>query len=224
MKQQGYCKRWFNVVCAMLVLSAQRFASVWDSGMPDEALYGKTGFLNALVVEAIIKSGTHGSHACSSDGTYRELIRDSGHEDLLMPPLMFAWHEEYYLGGAHGFAGILLTLINVHRLFPDAVNSGTLNRYVLPTLRWYSELQLDSGNWPSSLGESCGRDVLVHWCHGATGAVPLMLWAYELWHEDIFLKKALKAGDAIWARGLLHKGCGICLGSAGSGNALLDLY
>ncbi|CAL8087348.1 unnamed protein product [Calicophoron daubneyi] len=227
--------------CVKQVLSAQRFASVWDSGMPDEALYGRTGYLNALillreanlnvptqavheVVEAIIKSGTHGSHACSSDGTYRELMRDSGHEDLLMPPLMFAWHGKYYLGGAHGFAGILLTLINVHRLFPDALNSDTLNRYVLPTIRWYSELQLESGNWPSSLGESCGRDVLVHWCHGATGAVPLMLSAYELWHEEIFLKKALKAGDAIWARGLLHKGCGICHGSAGSGYALLDLY
>lgn len=38
------------------------------------------------------------------------------------------------------------------------------------------------------------------------------------------MKCALDGGEAVWTRGLLHKGCGLCHGSAGSGFALLEIY
>ncbi|RTG84682.1 uncharacterized protein DC041_0005894 [Schistosoma bovis] len=40
----------------------------------------------------------------------------SSKRDLCMPPLMFEWHDKCYLGGAHGFAGILTTLLKVSYL------------------------------------------------------------------------------------------------------------
>ena len=40
-------------------------------------------------------------------------------------------------------------------------------------------LQLPSGNFPSSL-ESCSRDKLVQWCHGAPGFVHMLEMAYKV--------------------------------------------
>ena len=38
--------------------------------------------------------------------------------------------------------------------------------------------QFSSGNYPSSLENP--QDKLIHWCHGAPGAVHLMAKAYEV--------------------------------------------
>ena len=38
--------------------------------------------------------------------------------------------------------------------------------------------QFSSGNFPSSL--ESGTDKLIHWCHGAPGAVHLMVKAYQV--------------------------------------------
>ncbi|CAH8539517.1 unnamed protein product [Schistosoma rodhaini] len=223
------------------ILSASKYGIDVDSGMPDEALYGRTGYLNCLVTlrennfdipisvvssitDAILKSGQKTAGAYKSNGFYDRLMYQSSKRDLRMPPLMFEWHDKCYLGAAHGFAGILTTLLKVYRLFPGSISSHSLNQLILPTVDWMSQLQLNSGNWPSSLGDSLNRDVLVHWCHGATGVIPLMLSAHKITGENKYLKCALDGGEAVWTRGLLHKGCGLCHGSAGSGFALLEIY
>ncbi|GAA34582.2 LanC-like protein 2 [Clonorchis sinensis] len=220
------------------ILACAKFACDLNSSMPDEALYGRSGYINALltlgrenrqipanvlagVVDAVLQSGLRTAKRYQSDGIYRDLMR---HSNLAMPPLMYEWHDKTYLGGAHGFAGILLTLIKVHRLCPNALSDKSMQELVLPTVHWMGELQMSSGNWPSSLGRSMGNDVLVHWCHGATGVVPLMLAAYQLTGDKAYLTRAIRGGEAIWARGLLYKGCGLCHGSAGSGYTLLDLH
>ncbi|KAF8572011.1 hypothetical protein P879_03379 [Paragonimus westermani] len=227
--------------CFEQIICASKFAMKTDSAMPDEALYGRTGYLCALlalsnarrdvpvdvvssVVNAIVQSGKVTAKRYQSEGVYRSLMLHSRRSDLPMPPLMFEWHEKAYLGGAHGFAGILLTLIKVSQVYQEAVSAKVMDDLVMPTVQWMGELQMDSGNWPSSLGSSLDRDVLIHWCHGATGVVPLMLAAYQLTSDKRYLERAIRGGEAIWARGLLHKGCGLCHGSAGSGYALLDLY
>jgi len=38
------------------------------------------------------------------------------------------------------------------------------------------------------------------------------------------MERIKEIGEVVWARGLLHKGCGICHGSAGNGYAFLALY
>lgn len=226
--------------CVDQIVTASRFASNLKYSMPDEALYGRVGYLSALlllrntqwsvpvdiisgVANTILQSGIQTAERYRTDGIYKSLMRRRK-TPLDIPPLMYEWHEKAYLGAAHGFAGILLTLLRVHQMHPETVNHDSLHKLVLPTVRWLAELQLPSGNWPSSLGESMDRDVLVHWCHGATGVVPLMLAAYDVTRDDFYLKRAIRGGEAIWTRGLLYKGCGLCHGSAGSGYALIALH
>ncbi|CAH8528134.1 unnamed protein product [Schistosoma guineensis] len=223
------------------ILSASKYGLDVDCGMPDEALYGRTGYLNCLITlrennfdipvsvvssitDAILKSGQKTAGAYKSNGFYNRLMYQSSKRDLCMPPLIFEWYNECYLGAAHGFAGILTTLLKVYRLFPGSISSHSLNQLILPTVDWMSHLQLSNGNWSPSLGDSESHDILVHWCHGATGVIPLMLSAYKITGENKYLKCALDGGEAVWTRGLLHKGCGLCHGSAGSGFALLEIY
>ncbi|KAM3174121.1 hypothetical protein ACTXT7_011163 [Hymenolepis weldensis] len=207
--------------------------------MPDEALYGRVGYLSGLMllldnghevdkelvskaVKCIFKSGRELS----------EKLDRRKYEDLMSrlsnppakPPLMFVWHDKFYLGAAHGYAGILQTLLKVNEKFPQCLPEGALETDILPTVKWLGKLQLPSGNWPSSLGPSLDSDRLVQWCHGATGVVPLMLAAYKLTSDRDYLQRAERGGEVIWERGLLTKGCGLCHGSAGSGYALLSLY
>ena len=78
------------------------------------------------------------------------------------------------------------------------------------------------GNYPSSIGDSA--DILVHWCHGATGTVPLLCKAYTLTHNMDYLKAAISAAKLIWERGLLKKGLAMCHGVAGNAYAFLQLY
>ncbi|CAH8493546.1 unnamed protein product [Schistosoma turkestanicum] len=223
------------------ILSASNYGLNVDSGMPDEALYGRTGYLNCLVTlkengidipvsvvssitNAILKSGQKISNAYKSNGFYDRLMCHSSKRGLPIPPLMFEWYNECYLGGAHGFAGILTTLLKVYRQFPGSISSNSLDQLILPTVHWMSQIQLTSGNWSASLGDSESHDILVHWCHGATGVIPLMLSAYKITGENKYLKCALDGGETVWTRGLLHKGCGLCHGSAGSGFVLLEIY
>ncbi len=74
-----------------------------------------------------------------------------------------------------------------------------------------------SGNLPSSL--PVGTDKLVHWCHGATGFIPLLILASETAagqqdaaRADRFMAAAVRAADVVWHRGLLRKGVGLCHG------------
>jgi hypothetical protein len=41
-------------------------------------------------------------------------------------PLMYMWHGKYYLGGAHGIAGILYMLLQVKK-GENVVNQSTFN-------------------------------------------------------------------------------------------------
>nr|CDS26702.1 WD repeat containing protein 68 [Hymenolepis microstoma] len=207
--------------------------------MPDEALYGRVGYLSGLmllldnghevddqlvskVVKHILESGRKLSEKLDHR-EYENLMRRMSNPPV-KPPLMFIWHDKFYLGAAHGYAGILQILLKVNEKLPQCLPEGALETDILPTVKWLAKLQLRSGNWPSSLGSSLDNDHLVQWCHGATGVVPLMLAAYKVTGDRDYLQRAERGGEVIWERGLLTKGCGLCHGSAGSGYALLSLY
>lgn len=62
---------------------------------------------------------------------------------------------------------------------------------VLETVDWILSLQLENGNIPSKVEEEGidrGENELVHWCHGATGAVHLMIVAYLRTRNEKYLK------------------------------------
>lgn len=65
---------------------------------------------------------------------------------------------------------------------------------------------------------------LVHWCHGAPGAIYLLAKSYHLFGDRRYLVACEKVADIIWERGLLLKGAGICHGIAGNGYAFLILH
>lgn len=48
-------------------------------------------------------------------------MRSASRQDLPMPPLMFEWYDTIYLGAAHGFAGILNTLLKVNFFYTKHV-------------------------------------------------------------------------------------------------------
>ena len=66
--------------------------------------------------------------------------------------------------------------------------------------------------WWLQMGPLRDREPLVHWCHGATGAVFLLCRAHEVLGAARYLEAALRSGEAVWERGLLRKGPGACHG------------
>ncbi|XP_046555630.1 lanC-like protein 2 [Haliotis rubra] len=192
-----------------------------DDTMPDEILFGRTGYLYALllirrelgrdfvnseiiskVVQAVLDSG-------------QRMSKDQGRSH----PLMYAWHDKHYLGSAHGLAGIFYMLMQVQ----DPSFSSTLTTLVKPSIDYMLTLRFPSGNCPSSLGSSSG-DKLVHWCHGAPGWIHMFLLAYKTFGDEQYLEAAKGCADVIWKRGLLKKGYGICHGTAGNAYAFLAMF
>ncbi|XP_037135829.1 lanC-like protein 2 [Syngnathus acus] len=208
--------------CLSRLLQLQRSVLSPDSEMPDELLYGRAGYLYALlyvnkeiggdtvdeatvskVVGAIIESGKNLS---------AELKKTE------RCPLLYEWHKKQYIGAAHGLAGIFYMLMQPGaRVHPDL-----LSELVRPSIDYIRHKKFRSGNFPSSLSNESDR--LVHWCHGAPGVIHMLIMAYKVFKEEKYLKDAVECGEVIWQRGLLRKGYGICHGTAGNGYAFLSLY
>lgn len=92
-------------------------------------------------------------------------------------PLLYEWHDKEYIGAAHGYCGILHTLLLARQ--QDIISESTVNTYVKPTIDYVLNLQFPSRNIPSSVN-SLGGDKLVQWCHGAPGAIHMVALAYEV--------------------------------------------
>ncbi|PIN00501.1 hypothetical protein CDL12_26994 [Handroanthus impetiginosus] len=128
---------------------------------------------------------------------------------------MFEWYGEKYWGAAHGLAGIVHVLMEFE-LTPDELED------VKGTLRYMIRNRFPSGNYPASEDDK-GRDVLVHWCHGAPGIALTLVKAAEVFGDKEFLKAAMDAAEVVWNRGLLKR-VGICHGISGNAYVFLSLY
>lgn len=208
--------------CITKLLQMHRTIVCQESELPDELLFGRAGYLYALlylnteigpgtvcetaikeVVTAIIESG-------------KRLSREERKSERC--PLLYQWHRKQYVGAAHGMAGIYYMLMQ-----PEAkVDQETLTEMVKPSIDYVRHKKFRSGNYPSSLSNETDR--LVHWCHGAPGVIHMLLRAYQVFKEEKYLKEAMECSDVIWQRGLLRKGYGICHGTSGNGYSFLSLY
>ncbi|CAD7085535.1 unnamed protein product [Hermetia illucens] len=141
-------------------------------------------------------------------------------------PLMYQYHGTEYLGAAHGLCAILHMMLNSAWFKPGADISKTKYSDIRRSIDFYLSLQDKDGNFPVALEDlQTGRAKrLVHWCHGAPGAVYLLAKAYLVFQEEKYLDALRKATDLIWKKGLLRKGPGICHGVAGNGYAFLLMY
>jgi hypothetical protein len=114
-----------------------------------------------------------------------------------------------------------MLLISVQKI-PSLKKDKHLVKIIKNSCDFMLSLQFESGNFPSSIGKD--KDDLVHFCHGAPGCIPFLLTAFSVYDDKTFIDAALKAGNAIWERGLVLKGNGICHGITGNAFALLLIY
>ncbi|XP_033225591.1 lanC-like protein 2 [Belonocnema kinseyi] len=189
------------------------------SDLPDELLYGRAGYLFSLlfvnskisppidddlikqVIASILKSGRIYSMRKHSKS-----------------PLMYAWHDKEYLGGAHGLGGILYLLLQARHY----LSQSELKDEIEPSLKYLQKLRFPSGNFPSSVGNE--SDKLIHWCHGAPSMTMLFTLAYKVFDNKDYLETSIKCGEVIWNRGLLKKGYSICHGVPGNAYSFLNLF
>nr|ACO15057.1 LanC-like protein 1 [Caligus clemensi] len=189
------------------------------SDSPEEFLYGKAGYLYALL---LVKK--HNPDSRKIDETIKEVIAIIIHNGIQSSKsskpskLHYVWYNEEYLGAAHGYAGILSTLLRAKAY----LNPSQLT-IIRDKINELAQIQMPSGNFPPSM-ESLDDDRFVHWCHGAPGFADLYLLAYEVFQVSKYLQIADRCLDVIWQRGLLKKGFGLCHGSSGNGYAFLLAY
>ena len=86
-----------------------------DKKLPDEHLYGRAGYLASLMYVQ-----KHLGHEVIPQDIVRQIVKAmlSSGQALAQKhgwkcPLIYAWYKEYYLGAAHGLAGIVYTLMLV---------------------------------------------------------------------------------------------------------------
>ena len=193
-----------------------------DSGIPDEVLFGRAGFLYSLLfVKREVPSVLEVDEELIRT-TCRAIVRSGVKRqrevNFSEAPLYYEWHEKAYLGAAHGFSGILFLLLSAAQY----VREKDLTTRIRPTIDYLLKLRFVSGNYPSSLGNRTDR--LVHWCHGAPGFVFLFCEAFEVFGDYKYRDAAYEAAATIWERGLLKKGFGLCHGVAGNAYALLYVH
>ncbi|XP_017885838.1 lanC-like protein 2 isoform X2 [Ceratina calcarata] len=215
---QGYRDEAQNAISKVKTLSSLVLNE--SSDLPDELLYGRAGYLFALLF-----LNSHISPAPIEDELIKQviaLIIKSGNlysaSRKYKTPLMYMWHGTEYLGGAHGLAGILYLLLQAQQY----LTRQQLEKDIKPALQFLKSIRYPSGNFPSSIGSN--SDKLIHWCHGAPGMTMLFCLAYKIYQDESYLQIALQCGEVIWARGLLKKGLGICHGVAGNAYSFLSLY
>ncbi|XP_034840238.1 lanC-like protein 2 [Maniola hyperantus] len=191
---------------------------------PDELLYGKAGYLYAVlfVNKHVAGNGNDlipANHIVQIIASILRAGKEFAQQKKSESPLLWQWHEKIYLGAAHGVAGILYMLLQAR----EYIDANEVRDYIKPSLDWLLNQKFSGGNYPSSLGSASG-DRLVQWCHGAPGFVPLCLLAYQVFLEEKYLETAIQCGDVIWQRGICTKGYSICHGVSGNAYSFLQLY
>ncbi|RFU34461.1 hypothetical protein B7463_g1851, partial [Scytalidium lignicola] len=174
-----------------------------DSHASDEWWNGKAG---ALAMARIICENVPGSEKVLEPfgkDVIKAILKDG-------PP--WEWHGKEYLGPAHGEIGVLTQII-----LWDPGYAGKMESYLSEML----SIQVDDGNWPSSLPG--GRTKLVQFCHGAGGWV-ISLLALRPFFPNLHnqIDQAVSKGrGCILKNGLLRKIPNLCHGIAGNALALL---
>jgi hypothetical protein len=138
---------------------------------------------------------------------------------------MWKWHNREYLGAIHGVAGILYILMLCGENVLKKVLDNPL-RIIDKTVKVViQQYRFDGGNIMSSTENDTDR--LVHFCHGATGWIPLLCLLSKVQGVDCeyYQRLAVELGEVVWERGLIaNKGPGLCHGIGGSICAILDIF
>lgn len=146
-------------------------------------------------------------------------------EHKLKIPMMWECYGDKYLGAAHGVSAILHMLLESPMFGGDLQQLSHKQQLVKDTIDCFLQTQSRDGNFPT-VWEDAGKSEhkLVHWCHGAPGAIYLFAKAFLIFKDQKYLDACLRCGDLVWIKGLLRKGPGLCHGVAGNGYVFLLLH
>lgn len=198
----------------------------------DEILFGRAGYLSGIYFlnqhlpnDKRISPETI-TNIC--DVMIESGVNYSRHKQLNIP-MMWECYGDKYLGAAHGISAILHMILESPLFCSENLSANhqlnSKQKSVKDTLDIFLSMQSADGNFPCVLKDSNKSEhELVHWCHGAPGAVYVFAKAYLIFKETKYLDATLKCGDLIWHKGLLRKGPGLCHGVAGNGYVFLLLY
>lgn len=193
----------------------------------DEILFGRAGYLSGIYwinqhVAASEKIVDIINDLCN-------VIIESGKqyvkEHKVSFSLMWECYGDRYMGAAHGVCAILHMILESPMFSGDLSKLNDSQKLVKQCIDEYLQTQSNDGNFPCVL-EDRGKSEhkLVHWCHGAPGAVYLFAKAYLIFKDEKYLNAVKKSGELVWKKGLLRKGPGICHGVSGNGYVFLLLY
>lgn len=192
----------------------------------DEVLFGRAGYLsgcywmNKNLSQVIPKEVL--MRIC--DITIESGVQYSQRKQLSIP-LMWECYGDKYLGAAHGICAILHMLLESPLFEGNIQQLNQKQALIVTCIDIFLNMQASDGNFPCVYEDADKSEhKLVHWCHGAPGAIYLFAKAFVTLRSQKYLEACLKCGELIWQKGLLKKGPGICHGIAGNGYAFLLLY
>jgi len=146
-------------------------------------------------------------------------------------PMMWTWYNDEYLGGIHGVAGILNTIIEIKeinqkykQLIENMLNICYKFQYKIDNNDDRSIIK--PRNYAATIESIRDKntDYLVQYCHGATGYVFLYCNGYQKFEQEQYLQLAIAAQEVVWQRGMLTKGSGLCHAMGGNGYTFLSIY
>ncbi|CAI2368824.1 unnamed protein product [Moneuplotes crassus] len=208
-----------------LLIQAKKLC--FGSKAEDEILYGNAGYLYCLLTlyKLDLTKLMKDTLLSSIEEVALELFKIGSEKGESESVLLYSFPREEgkpYLGGAHGLIGILYMLLEASKVSSKLSDSEDFMETIQRSCNFLVDIQLESGNFPNKVGDTSGK--LLHFCHGAPGAIPLLILASEIYTDEGYLKSAEKAGEIIWERGLLLKGFGVCHGISGNAYVLHSLY
>lgn len=127
--------------------------------------------------------------------------------------------SRHYIGAAHGTFGNLQVLLRAKEL----LNTDELKSIEVKTSDTFQKLASTTeeyANWPT-LADS-EQKFLLHWCHGAPGAICALADQLPRTTENNNL--ILKSGELVWHAGPLKKGTSLCHGTSGNALAFLKIF
>lgn len=195
----------------------------------DEILFGRAGYLSGIYwLNQLLPASQKINYDIITkicDVTIENGVQYVHQHKIRKLPLMWECYGDKYLGAAHGITAILHMLLESPLFHGNIQQLNSKQQLVKNTIDLFLDMQSADGNFPTVLKDAGNPEhKLVHWCHGAPGAVYLFAKAYLIFNEPKYLECCIKCGDLIWQRGLLKKGPSICHGVAGNGYVFLILY
>lgn len=194
----------------------------------NEWLYGRAGtlyLLRAIRHAMPANNSRPNSLVDTIDNTMRALV-----DEIVYAPRPWIWHGKPYLGAVHGSAGIIAQVLSTMETIEAGRDEELLDAMKVD-VEQLLDLQLLSGNWPSSIPHSpsgshhtTSQDRLLQFCHGSPGVIACLDTIARLYPSlaPRISTSINRAQQDILTRGWLTKEPCLCHGTTGNALSLAD--